>query len=90
MFEVTGKRFFEALREAADLHLGGQHPCVRAFAAAAKSGEMSDIQAARKELASLPDDMTALLMETVHKTMREDPAALLDAWGGPGDRRNPI
>lgn len=90
MFEVTGQRFFEALRDAADLQLGGEHPCVEVFALAARSDEASDIQTAQETLAALPADVTASLMEAVHKAMREDPAALLDAWEGPGDPRKPM
>ena len=90
MFDVNGKRFFGALRDAAELQFGGEHPCVEVFALAAKTNEMSDIQVAQDALTALPADVTALLMEAVHKAMREDPAALLDAWNGPGDRRKPM
>ncbi|MGI9405977.1 MAG: hypothetical protein ACR2O4_06360 [Hyphomicrobiaceae bacterium] len=87
MLEIFGKRFFEALREVAELQLGADHPCVQAIDGAAQSGTESDVAAAQKQLAALPDDVSGSLMEAVHKVMREDPAALLDAWDGPGGRR---
>ena len=90
MFDVNGKRFFGALRDAAELQLGGEHSCVEVFALAAKTGEMFEVQAAQETLAALPADVTALLMEAVHKAMREDPAALLDAWNGQGDPHKPM
>ncbi len=83
MFEIFGKRFFEAVHAQAELQLGRGHPCVAAAARAAGTCEQTDVEAAQFELAQLPAETSALLMEQVHKTLREDPEALLEQWSGP-------
>lgn len=89
MIESFGKRFFQALLAPAEVNLGADHPCVLAVARAATTGDMADTEAAQRELSKLPVELSATLMETVHKVMREDPGALLDIWGGRRNVRRP-
>ena len=85
MFELFGKRFLQAVHQEASRALGPEHPCAVAAARAAETGEKSDIDAAQNALSSLPGDVSERLLASVHKTMREDPEALLAQWGAPGD-----
>jgi len=83
MFDIFGKRFFQAVEACAARQLGADHACVKAAERAVQTGEYTDVEIARARLAALPDDQSVALMEAVHTVMREDPAAILDAWGGP-------
>lgn len=90
MFDIFGKRFFQAVETCAARQLGPDHACVKAAGRAVQIGGDADVEDARAHLAALPDDQSVALMEAVHKMMREDPAAILDAWegsGGPGPDR---
>jgi len=86
MFDIFGKRFFKAVEACAARQLGADHACVNAAERVVQTGEHSDLEHARACLAALPDDQSAALMAAVHKVMREDPAAILGAWEGPGGR----
>lgn len=83
MFEQFDNRFFEALKKAAEMHLGNDHPCTLAAGHAARSAAPSEIAAVQEQFAALDDKTSGTLMEMVHKMMREDPEALLAAWSGP-------
>ncbi len=89
MFEVAGKRFFETLHTVAEEKLGADHPCTRSAGCAAKSGAAVDIDHAQAQLSELSPPMIEALMEAVHKTMREDPSAMLDHWSGAAPKRRP-
>lgn len=82
MFEIFGRSFFQALKDGAEEKLGPDHPCTHAVARVVETGAQSDIENAQLHLAELNDDVAANLMEAAHKTMREDPDALLKMWGG--------
>ena len=90
MFEVIGFRFFETLYAVAKEKLGAEHACTLAVAGAVKSGAQVDISHAQTLLSELPPQVVADLMEAVHKSMREDPNALLDLWSAPGSTRQTI
>ena len=85
MFEQFDNRFFKALKEAAEAHLGNDHPCALAAGHAVRSAAPSEIAAVQEQLAALDDETSGTLMEMVHKMMREDPEALLAAWSGPAN-----
>ena len=85
MFELFGTRFFQAVHKEASRALGPEHPCAVTAARAVETGEKSDIDAAQNALSSLPGDVSEALLASVHKTMREDPDALLKHWGSPPD-----
>lgn len=89
MFEIFCKRFFSALQKDAEFKLGRGHACVTAIARAAQSGEKVDVEAAQEQLALLPEEVSHGLMEAAHKTLREDPAALLDMWQAKGNSTRP-
>ena len=89
MFEDAGIRFFKSLQRVAEENLGADHPCTQAVACAAKSGAQVDIDHARTLLSELSPQTTEILMEAVHKAMREDPNALLDLWSVPERARRP-
>ena len=80
MFEVVGVRFFETLHAVAKEKLGAEHACTLAVGGAVKSGAQADIEHAQTCLSELSPQVVADLMEAVHKSMREDPKALLDNW----------
>ncbi|OHV77711.1 hypothetical protein [Mesorhizobium sp. ORS 3428] len=86
MFETTGRTFFEALHAAAAKRLGQQHPCCLAIAEAARETEATAVRAAQAALNSLPKDVLVALMADAHKALREDPSAILGAWGGSASR----
>ena len=83
MFDMFGKRFFQAVRNEASRALGPDHPCTLAAARAFETGEKPDIDSAQNELLALSGDVSERLLAVVHKTMREDPEALLDQWSAP-------
>ncbi len=87
MFQVAGVRFIEALHAIAEEQLGPEHACTLAVAGAVKSGAQVDIDHAQTHLAELSPQVLADLMEAVHKSMREDPNALLDLWSAPASTR---
>lgn len=89
MFEIFGNRFFNALEKDAEFKLGRDHACVKAVARAAQTGAKADIEAAQEQLSLLPEDVVQGLMEAAHKTLREDPAALLELWQAKGDPTRP-
>ncbi len=89
MFEVVGPRFFETLQAVAKEKLGAEHECTLAVANAAKSGVQVDIEDAQACLSELSPQVVADLMEAVHKSMREDPQALLDHWDVQPHTRRP-
>jgi len=89
MFEIFGNRFFSALEKDAEFKLGRDHACVKAVARAAQTGAKADIEAAQEQLSLLPEDVVQGLMEAAHKTLREDPAALLELWQAKGDPTRP-
>jgi len=82
MFETTGKTFFGALQAAAEKRLSRQHPCCLAIAEAAREPQASTVRAAQAALNALPKEVLAALMADAHKALREDPSAILGAWGG--------
>ena len=82
MFEDFSKRLFKALHKDAIAMLGRDHPCTLAISRAIKTDNQTDIQEAQKQLSALPSDVAEPLMKAAHKTLREDPAALLDMWSG--------
>ena len=84
MFEIVGARLLETLHAVAKEQLGAEHACTRAIAGAVKSGAQADIDHAQTQLSELSPQVVAELMEAVHKSMREDPKALLDRWNAPG------
>jgi hypothetical protein len=86
MFETTGKTFFEALKAAAEKRLGQEHPCCRAIAEAALHPEAAAVRAAQAALNGLPKEVLIALMADAHKALREDPSAILGAWGGVASR----
>ena len=89
MIEEFGKRFFEALHAHATVRLGPEHPCVVAILRAIETGAPADIQDAQSQLSGLPAAIVEPMMRAAHKSLREDPAALLDLWnGGPPGRSN--
>ena len=88
MFGNFGTPLFGALEQQARASLGDDHPCTQALARAAESAEHADIENAQKHLSALaPGDM-AELMESAHKALRENPAALLDLWTAPKDPKH--
>lgn len=86
MFDLAGATFFAALRDAAQKQLGRDHPCFQAVEAAAANCEAASIAAAQSALNSLDPEVLNGLMEQTHKSLRENPAAVLDAWPGGGAR----
>ena len=86
MFDGAGAMFFKALCQVAERRLGRGHPCLAAIAAAAESGNPDTTRAAQEALGALDPDVAAALMADAHKVLRENPAALLDAWRGTGAR----
>jgi len=86
MFETTGRTFFQALHTAAENRLGRQHPCCRAIAEAARNLQAAAVRAAQAALNGLPKEVLVALMADAHKALREDPSAILGAWGGFGSR----
>ena len=90
MFENFGKRFLEALQQAAEAQLGARHSCTLALALAIKTDTQADVEEAQKQMSALREDQSEQLLKAAHKSMREDPAALLDMWQSPisPDRSN--
>ena len=84
MFEIVGARLLETLHAVAKDQLGAEHACTLALAGAMKSGAQEDIDHAQTQLSELSPQVVADLMGAVHKSMREDPEALLDRWGVSG------
>lgn len=83
MVAGVDERFFLALREAVAELLGPEHPCALA-ARVAGDGEPAHAAVVQDELQRLDPEITAQLMERVHRALREDPAAILEQWrGGP-------
>ena len=87
MFEIVGARLLEALHAVAKDQLGAEHACTLAIARAVKSEAQEDIDHAQAQLSELSPQVVADLMEAVHKSMREDPQALLDRWNVSGSRQ---
>lgn len=79
MRQTAGQTLFSVLRDVAARQLGREHPCWRAIDAALVDGEVAAAQAALHALE--PATLERLMSET-HKIMREDPAHILEAWGG--------
>lgn len=88
MFDDFGTPLFAALEQQARKSLGDDHTCTRALARAAETAEHADIENAQKHLSALPPGEMAELMEAAHKTLRENPAALLDLWTAPNDPKH--
>lgn len=89
MIEDFGKRLFEALQEDAVVRLGSDHPCVSALLRAIETNEPTDIQDAQEHLSALPEHFLEPMMRAAHKSLREDPGALLTLWtGGPSKNSN--
>lgn len=82
MFDVAGTSFFTALRAAAERRLGRSHACFLAADLAARDGGADATAALQKALATLDPEVAAALMGDVHQAMRQDPSAILAAWGG--------
>ena len=87
MFEIVGARLFEALHAVAKDQLCAEHACTLAIASAVKSEAQEDIDHAQTQLSELSPQAVVDLMGAVHKSMREDPEALLDHWNVPGPRQ---
>ena len=85
MFDDFGTLLFGAIAHHARSLLGDDHPCTRALARAAETSQHADIAKAQKQLSELPPRKMAELMESAHKALRENPAALLDLWTAPND-----
>lgn len=86
MFETTGRTFFQALHAAAEKRLGQQHPCCLAIVEAARNPDATAVRAAQAALNRLPKEVLVALMADAHKALREDPSAILGAWGGSASR----
>lgn len=82
MFDMIGKPFFSALREAAERRLGCKHPCLVAIGRAAVEGGAVATAEAQAALAGLDPELAAELMADAHKALRESPASILTAWQG--------
>ena len=80
MLEMFGERFVGALKDQAESVLGTDHPCTVAASQAAITGDQLDVAALQQQMSALPPDLCEELLKAVHKTLREDPAALLDVW----------
>ena len=88
MFDDFGTPLFAALEQQARSLLGDDHRCTRALARAAETSQHADIAKAQKHLSDLSPREMAELMESAHKTLRENPAALLDLWTAPTDPKH--
>lgn len=85
----AGIDFFSAVRDAARQQLGPDHPCTRALALASEGGDPATMAQAQDELGRLEPGELAELMASAHRTLREDPAAILRQWrAAPGQRGN--
>lgn len=88
MFDDFGTPLFAALEQQARNLLGDDHPCTQALARATETSQHADIEKAQRHLSDLPPRDMAELMESAHKTLRENPAALLDLWTAPSDPKH--
>lgn len=84
MFDLLGKALFKAIRDAARLRLGEDHPCLTVLDQAIKADDPSSARSVQDALSALDPGVMAALMADVHKALRESPDALLSAW--PADR----
>lgn len=83
MLDPVGQRLLAALAVAAAARLGPAHPCTLACERAAGDADPALVAAAQDELRQLEPGSAAELMAAAHRSMREDPAAILAQWRGP-------
>lgn len=79
--------FFSAVRDAARQQLGPAHPCTQALVLASDGGDPATMAQAQDELGRLEPGQLAELMALAHRSLREDPAAILQHWRAPAGRR---
>ena len=87
MFDVIGARFFAALARAAENHVDAGDPCIAALRHAGSRPDPAATVAAQEALDLLAPAVLNAIMSDAHRLLREDPAALLDAWR-PGDPKH--
>lgn len=86
MFDVIGTRFFAALARAAENHLDAGDPCIAALRHAGNRPDLGATVAAQEALGLLAPAVLNAIMSDAHRLLREDPAALLDAWHPDGPK----
>ena len=83
--DTAGTSFFRALHRAAAARLDAAHPLVAALERAAADATPANAAAAQDALHGLEPELLTTLMESAHKSLREDPAAILAALRRPRD-----
>jgi hypothetical protein len=83
MLDPVGQRLLAVLAVVAAERLGPDHPCTLACERAARDADPALVAAAQDELRRLEPGYVADLMAGAHRSMREDPAAILAQWRGP-------
>jgi hypothetical protein len=81
-------RFFRALHAAAAARLDAGHPVLEALERAAGDATPAEAAVAQDALRALEPELLVTLMQSAHKNLREDPAAILSALAGPHGSRH--